>query len=389
MLGSTGIMLPAQEFQLFDRTVQVHGFASQGFVYTSANNWLTMNTSSGSGAMTDVALNVSSQVTDSLWIGAQVYDRNLGQLGQWRPSLDWALADYAFRPWLGVRAGKVKTVMGLYNDTQDMDFLHPFALLPQSIYQTDMRESTIAHKGGDLYGTIGLGKPGGKISYTAYVGRRDDSRYGGYPYLLAQFASIHLTRYGGLQYGGDLRWAPPLTGLLVGFSRMDENIAGDGTVAYPGLVLPYQEHSKADWTNQFYGHYKFRKLQFDSEYRRYWRDEVVFSGNSRVQTDVRGCYISGAYRATKRLQVASYYSRYSDRVPTSARVDSPILGHIYDKALTARYDVDRVVNVKLEGHFMSGAGIPNFYPSGFYQSDNPEGLRPNTNAFVARTGFTF
>ena len=83
----------AQEFKLFDHTVQVHGFVSQGFVYTNDNNWLTMNTSDGSAAMTDFALNMSSQLTDKLRVGAQGYDRNLGQLGQYHPSLDWALAD--------------------------------------------------------------------------------------------------------------------------------------------------------------------------------------------------------------------------------------------------------------------------------------------------------
>jgi hypothetical protein len=33
----------AQQFKLFDRNVQVHGFVSQGYVYTSGNNWLTMD----------------------------------------------------------------------------------------------------------------------------------------------------------------------------------------------------------------------------------------------------------------------------------------------------------------------------------------------------------
>jgi hypothetical protein len=118
-----------QEFKVANRRVQVHGFFSQGFVYTDQNNWLTMNTSQGSGAMTDMGLNISSQLTDKFRVGAQVYDRNLGQLGQWHPSLDWAAADYRFANWLGIRAGKVKTTLGLYNDSQDLEFLHVFALL--------------------------------------------------------------------------------------------------------------------------------------------------------------------------------------------------------------------------------------------------------------------
>ena len=83
-----------QEIRIFNRKVQAHGFVSQGFVDTDQNNWLTMNSSQGSAAMTEMGLNASSQLTDKLRVGAQVYDLNLGQLGQWHPSLDWALADY-------------------------------------------------------------------------------------------------------------------------------------------------------------------------------------------------------------------------------------------------------------------------------------------------------
>ena len=125
-----------QEFKIFDHTIQVHGFVSQGFVYTNDNNWLTMNTSQGSAAFTDFGLNMSAPLTDRLHVGAQIYDRNLGQLGQYHPSLDWAVVDYRFKSWFGVRGGKVKTTLGLYNDTQDLDFLHTFALLPQSMYPT-------------------------------------------------------------------------------------------------------------------------------------------------------------------------------------------------------------------------------------------------------------
>jgi len=248
------IDLQAQEFKLFDRAVQVHGFASQGFVYTDDNNWLTMNTSQGSAAWTDFGLNMSSEVTDRLRIGAQGYDRNLGQLGQYHPSLDWAVADYRFKSWFGLRGGKVKTTLGLYNDTQDLDFLHTFALLPQSVYPIDLRDATIAHLGGDVYGNILLKHRLGGLSYTAYVGHRSDSRYSGYFYLASQFG-IYYSRIGGLQYGADLRWNTPLRGLLIGASRMNENVNGKGTFSNPvnpgaGLV-PYSEGSKPDWTNQF------------------------------------------------------------------------------------------------------------------------------------------
>ena len=82
--------LHAQEFKLFNRTVQIHGAVSQGIVYTDDNNWLTMKTSVGSYTYTDFGINVSMPLTDKLRIGAQVYDRNLGNLGD------------CIRPWTGL-----------------------------------------------------------------------------------------------------------------------------------------------------------------------------------------------------------------------------------------------------------------------------------------------
>jgi hypothetical protein len=394
------ITLQAQEFKLFDRTVQFHGFASQGFVYTNDNNWLTMNTSQGSAAFTDFGLNVSTQLTDKLRVGAQVYDRNLGQLGQYHPSLDWAVVDYRFKSWFGVRGGKVKTTLGLYNDTQDLDFLRTFALLPQSVYATDLRDATIAHTGGDIYGTISLKRYLGDLSYTVYAGHRSDSIYSGYPYLISQY-TINLSSYGGLQYGGDLRWTTPLKGLLIGASRIDEDITakGSGVSFYnPSAgVVPYYEYSKAEWTNQFYGDYVRGKWRVDAEYRRYLHNQIVWNNTSQTIVDTRGWYVSGTYRLTKRLGLGAYYSRYTVTNAFSGGLatfnpnepDTSLPGgHIYDKVVTGRIDLNRFWNVKVEGHFMDGYA-DSAYPDGFYPQVNPNGLQPNTNALVLKTSVNF
>jgi hypothetical protein len=391
----------AQDFKLFDRDVQIHGFASQGFIYTNDNNWLTMNTSQGSGAFTEFGVNVSSSVTDKLRVGAQLYDRNLGRLGQYHPSLDWAVADYRFKSWFGVRGGKVKTTLGLYNDTQDLDFLRPFALLPQSVYPTDLRDATIAHLGGDVYGSIFLKHRLGDLSYTVYAGHRSDSIYSGYPYLLSQFGTLFKS-FGGLHYGADIRWNTPVKGLLIGASRMDQDTTGKGSsvnqVDPASGRIPYSEHSKADWTNQFYGEYTHGKLRIDSEYRRYVRDQMIFGGTSENPDDVRGWYVSGAYRIAKRFELGSYYSRYtitsiiegvlaSEGFPSQTDTSLPA-NHIYDKVITGRVDLKTFWNVKVEGHFMNGYGSST-YPDGFYPQVNPQGFAPNTNALVIKTSFNF
>ncbi len=393
------ITLQAQEFRLLDRTVQVHGFVTQGFVYTNNNNWLTMNTSQGSGAMTDFGLNMSSQVTDKLRVGAQVYDRNLGQLGQYHPSLDWAVVDYRFKSWFGIRGGKVKTTLGLFTDTQDLGFLRVFALLPQSVYPTDLRDSTIAHLGGDMYGNIPLRHRLGDLSYTAYAGHRSDSIYSGYAYLALQYG-VSYTNGGALEYGGDLRWDTPLKGLLIGVSRTDSDTSATATSHSPldpSATVSYSAVSRADWTNQFYGEYTAGKLHIDSEYRRFLHEGSAFGGELQTTTDVRGWYVSGTYRVMKRLAVGSYYSHYSisnvSGGPLAAVLPSQTdtrlpANHIYDKVITARVDLNKFWNLKLEGHFMNGYGVST-YPDGFYPQVNPQGFKPNTDALVLQTGVNF
>jgi hypothetical protein len=238
---STGQLSLAQELRVWDRNVQVHGFFSQGSVRSTENNWLTMDTSEGSSEMTDMGLNMSSQLTDKFRVGGQVYDRNLGQLGQFHPSLDWGLADYRFTQWLGIRAGKAKTTLGLLNNSQDLDFLHVFALLPQGAYPTDLRDTTIAHTGGDVYGMISLRHPLGEISYTGYAGLRRDSICSGYPYLIQQY-HLSIQSMKGPQYGADVPWNTPLTGLVVGGSRMNQCITASG--AFVNLLDPLLERPR-------------------------------------------------------------------------------------------------------------------------------------------------
>jgi hypothetical protein len=402
-LCAGSFIAPAQDFKLFDREVKIHGLASQGFVYTNSNNWLTMNSNQGSGAFTDFGINMSASITDRFRVGAQLYDRNLGQLGRFHPSLDWAVADYRLRSWLGFRGGKVKTTLGLYTDSQDLDFIRIFALLPQSLYPTDLREATIAHLGGDLYGNFSPSRQLARFYYTVFAGHISDGQYTGFHYLAAAH-QLRYSRYGGLLYGADLRWDTPLRGLLLGASRLNQNLSGHGTFTghlFPGVSsLPESDTSKPDWTNQFYGQYKAGNLRIDSEYRRfvtmghYHALGLVLLNNT---SDVRGWYMSGGYRISKRLAIGSYYSRYWI-TSTSSGVGVALLpdqtdtslpkNHVYDKVISARVDLKKFWNVKIEGHFMNGYGAST-YPDGFYPQVNPQGYHPNTNALVVKTGLNF
>ncbi len=410
-LGAAALLaapLSAQfNFNVDGHQLQVHSFLTQGFLASDQNNYLTMQTSHGSFAYTEMGVNASMRITDKLLVGAQFYDRNVGQLGQWEPQLDWAVADYKFKDWFGVRAGKVKTVMGLYNDTQDMSFLSTFALLPQSVYPLDLHDATIAHLGGDIYGDIALNRLG-SLSYSVFVGHRNDSVNSGYLYLLRD-RGVNMTQYGGLQYGADLRWSTPLKGFLVGASRVNEQISGSGTaVCSPAVPIsscnafnpnggagvrgPYQEHSHRDWINQFYGQYTIGNLKVDAEFRRYYRDQIAWNNLLDVWADNRGWYTAASYRVSKRVAVGSYYSDLSTlykRGPLPASLNADLPGnHIRDKVVTCRLDLTSFWDLKAEGHFMNGYNN-NQYPAGFYTAVNPNGYQPKTTLLVLITGFNF
>ena len=396
ILGMTPGSLHAQEFNIGSVPVQVHGFMSQGLLKSNDNNWLTLPTSDGSAALTDGGVNASAKIGRKLLVGAQVYTRNFGNLGQGDVTIDWAQADYRFTSWLGVRAGKVKTVMGLYNDTQDMEFLQTFAMLPQSVYPTDLRDGTIAHTGVDLYGRVDVNAAKGAIVYTAYAGDRRDTYNGGYPYML-RGVGIDYTDYGGLQIGADLRWQA--RDFQFGAAHMVGDIKGTGTWTFafppgtPPVTIDTEEHSNDDHTTQVFGQYAAGKLKIDAEFRNYYRDQQIFNDLTNVITDMNAWYLAGSYRLNKYLEFGSYYSRSTTDAQQGAfpgfPQPAPLTGHVYDKVVATRIDINRFFAVKVEGHFMDGVGNVGMYPDGFYAQDNPGGFKQKTNLLVTRFGFNF
>jgi hypothetical protein len=190
MLAWLGLPVLAQ-FSVEGVRVQVHGLFSEGFMYSQENN----------------------NINDKLWVGAQAYDRNIGAIRNGNVTLDWASADYRFNNHFDIRAGKVKTMFGLYNDTRDLEFLHTWALLPQSIYPLDLRHQPGAYRWRRLW--IGYPKSLGTFSYNAYAGIVPPDSTSDYTLGLTAYG-FRVGRLPGTDKGGDLKWNTPLSGVTVG-----------------------------------------------------------------------------------------------------------------------------------------------------------------------------
>ena len=375
--------LPAQ-VTIAGRSVAIHGFFSQGFMKSDGNNFLTTKSSEGTFSMTDGGLNVVTNLTDNLRVGAQAYTRNIGRLGNGHVQLDFGYADYRIKDWLGFRGGKVKSALGLYNDTQDVDALHTWALLPQGVYPLDLRSQYIAHIGADMYGSIPISRLG-SVNYVVYGGKRPNDRSSGVYYGLADQGYTNVVQTG-VNIGYDVQWLPPVKGLRLGHSFLTTDSDGVGNLGKMPLT------TTATYTQEVgYGEYSYRRLKFAAEYRNEDRTTSIWA-MGRPQPDriagLTSFFASVTYRCTKWLQVGTYHSRFDFNANAVAGLAPASSSHIYDQTVTARFDAAKYWTFKVEGHFMDGVAS-SMSSHGFYLADNPQGLVPKTNLLVVKMGFNF
>lgn len=134
--------------------LQLHGFASQAAVKTTANRFYgdSPNTSFD---FTEIGLNASWRLNPRLLLAGQLLSRRAGEMSDGQPEIDFALVDITlisgdlYR--LGTRIGRIKNRLGLYNETRDVPFTHPGIFLPQVVYFDKVRNLVLSSDGIVLY----------------------------------------------------------------------------------------------------------------------------------------------------------------------------------------------------------------------------------------------
>jgi hypothetical protein len=135
---------------------QFHGFASQYYTWTSANNFFGNSSGGGVFAPTELGVNASWLALNNLQLSGQLLFRRAGETDPGDLKLDYGLVDYTLlsdevNRW-GLRLGRVKIPAGFYNETRDVPFTKPSILLPQSIYPEKVRSLALSADGLNLYG---------------------------------------------------------------------------------------------------------------------------------------------------------------------------------------------------------------------------------------------
>jgi hypothetical protein len=261
----------------------------------------------------------------------------------------------------------------LFNDSQDVDSIFLWILLPQSSYPVDNKGFYLSHLGGEVYGNLALGSRAGKLQYRGYAGSVNLDLTGGYLKESADNGLAFTSAPGGKVYGGDLRWAAPLKGLTLGSSALVQAIDGKG----PGgseHVPPFLVHAE-------YVQFEKGKFYFAGEYKRSPPHLILTLGPAEIPIplDVRSWFVMGSYRLAKKFQVGAYYSHEVNKAD-----DTNLSAHYSkDWVVSGRYDFNSYFYGKIEGHFLHGTGL------GYFESTNPNGLKPSSNMLAAKIGFSF
>lgn len=143
-------------------SLQLHGFASLTAVTTSANRFFG-DSQDTSFDFSEIGLNASWRLTPRLLLSGQLLSRRAGDMYNGTLALDYALLDLKLAETaehrMGLRLGRLKNPLGLYNETRDVPFTRPTIFLPQVIYFDKIRNLVLSTDGagfyGDLDGTLG------------------------------------------------------------------------------------------------------------------------------------------------------------------------------------------------------------------------------------------
>jgi hypothetical protein len=334
--------------------LQIHAFASQGFIKSTKNNYLVRHATRGSFELTEAAINFTQPLTDRLRMGLQLFTSQIGGVGDFRVQADWYYLDYRFADWLGIRAGRTKVPFGLYNEINDIDAARVPILLPQAVYPLLSRDLLLAQTGLELYGYLRLGGAGG-LEYRAYAG----TLYAPPPVATAGTTikdfSIPYTA------GGRLMWETPLEGLRIGGSYLALRVNAAATITPTDTTMPSTDLSQKLVFHLWMAsaEYALDDLLLAAEFGK-WMGRLDTTAQPAMQastvttieeTDTR-YYGMAAYRVARWLMPGVYYGGlFHDRAGLEGRQR-----YQHDIAATLRFDINSFWLFKLEGHYMLGTG---------------------------------
>lgn len=397
----TTCCLPSFAFDM--EGISTHGYISQGYLKSDDNNYLA-STDEGTFEFTEIGFNVSKEF-DKVRVAFQLISRDLGEFGNNEIELDWALGEYYYNDYLGIRIGKIKMPMGFYNQERDVDMLRVSVLLPASVYDEGSRDIYNTVQGAEIYGTFSqsfIGALDYELFYgstdvnanSIYVRGKEDAVAAAVPAATAVINSIDAE----YTTGAALRWSPQVEGLRLGVSYYQAEADLESTLTSPMLVYmglespsPLMMHLKFKTFVQSI-EYTWNNLSLATEY---CIGEIISSSSlaglpSSPEASVKtfGWYVLANYRFNEKFALGIYYSEFfpdkSDRDGDLQVADGYPDYYGWQKEIvpTIRFDLSDHFIIKGEVHLVDGAAQ-------VYAYNNPAGREKDWTLYALKATFNF
>lgn len=369
--------------------VQIHGFASQGYLHSHENGIFSPNSNDGgSFDFNEFGINFTATPIERLRVGVQLFAGSFGPYGKDKVQLDWGYGEYQIptgmeKVDLYVQAGRIKMGHGLYNDYRDLDMTRTQVFLPMSVYDPKFRDLFIATNGAGLGSNLDAGALG-RLGLFTYIGGQTIDEDGplGTAFASATLGntvdSITLKH----QAGVSLTWETPLEGLRLkgSFLASDNvNVESHISVATPTVVnrsipisLPYYYSTIAG------AEFQHGDLTAAAEYSNaYGKIETdLTSLGAGVQTSYlrqQGAYGSLAYRFHESWEALGAYTWSYEK----ESVHDPVASFNRGVVVALRYDVTDHWLIKAEFQRNRGTAFVD------------EGDEEYWNLFALKTTFDF
>lgn len=358
---------PAEE-----HAIQIHGFVSQGYIQTGENNFVA-DSKKGTFKFNEAGISAAKRLTGAMHVGIQLFAKDFGDAGNSEIAIDWALIDYRFTDWLGIRMGQLKSPHGFYNEYRDIDTLRTFIFLPQSIYPEITRNVELSIQGGGVYGLIDMNAVG-RLSYQALYGTQSIDPYdnrltealSGIPTTAVDNDTTEVDD----KYVGSLSYETPIPGLRLGmtYNNLDLSLTGhynrQVAVLAEGSSVEMEFDTYENWVYSL--EYVWEDFIFMAEYIDTYREALskVEMENlqepheENIEFEQSGWYVGGSYRFTDWFELGAYYSALESDTGSIVR-EVYAMPDYYDElrdiCTTLRFDINLYWTLKFEYHMFSGA----------------------------------
>lgn len=377
----------------------IHGFLSQGYIKTDHNNYFT-DTEKGSFEFHEIGINFGTKLAPRFRAGIQLFAHDFGDIGNDEIQIDWAHVDYRLNEMLGVRLGRIKTPLGLYNETRDIDAVRAHVLLPQSVYMEHYRRIMIATNGLGIYGILNANILG-KVRYQLQGGNIDIGKDSG---LEKRWQSdvgpwaVDVDISASNAIAGKIAWESPRNGFKLIFSTLRHALSID-TRFVNNFVL--EADVKVANFEILSAEYTWQALTLKAEHLFFIRTVAMDQINLRLNQTSEGYYGGMSYRFFSWLETGAYYSEFyyqkGDKTGEESlelyrqifvgRSQGAIQFYQKDTCVAVSFDIHSNWVIKLEGHKMSG--VSSLFDMDNYDDDGTLDLEKDWFLFASKVTYNF